>query len=87
MKAGPAGQALDAALGNLNRGEPLIPAEIIHPKTVGKHEVGHAFQVSEDAWGEFTKALAKDRPQDETEFKGRTYIAAKLRAQRLLEEL
>ena len=87
MNDGPAGQALESALYNLNRGEPLIPTEIIHPKKVGKHEVGHAFRVSEDAWGEFMKALAKGRPQDEADFKGRTYIAAHIRARRLLEEL
>ena len=85
--ARPALQAFDAALDNLKRGEPLIPTEIIHPKKVGKHEVGHAFQVSQNAWGEFMKALAKGRPEDETELKGRTYIAAHIRARRLLEDL
>lgn len=86
--ASPAMRAFDSALDNLKRGEPVIPTEIIHPKkVVGKHEVGHAFRVSEDAWGEFMKALAKGRPEEDIEFTRRTYIAAHTRARLLLKEL
>lgn len=83
----PALQAFDSALDNIKRGKPMIPTAVIHPKKVGKHEVEHAFQVSQDAWGEFMKALTKGRPEEDIEFTKRTYVAAHIRARRLLEEL
>ena len=85
--ARPALQAFDAALTNFKRGVPVMPTEIIRPKKVGKHEVEHAFLVSQNAWGEFMKALAKGRPEDDIKLTRRTYLAAHKRARRLLEEL
>ena len=62
-------------------------ARVLHPKRVAKHEVQHAFHVSEDAWGQFMKALAKGRPEEEVERRQHEYTKAQTRAQRMLEAL